>query len=77
MESKSKQEKRKGETMTHYETMMKSKADLAEVICRHLECEACPASALCRAGNNGMQRWLDLEDSADDDGLEEDEEGWS
>lgn len=59
--------------MTHYEQMMKSKKDLAEVLCRHMECENCPASALCRVGNNGMMRWLDLEDSADDEGLEEED----
>ena len=53
--------------MTHYETMRQGKKELAEVLCRHLDCDYCPAWPLCRTGNNGMVRWLDLEDSEDDE----------
>ena len=60
--------------MTHFEAMMFGKKNLAEVLCRRLDCGYCPAWPLCRAGDNGMERWLDLEDSEDDEwdwGMEE------
>ena len=53
--------------MTHYETIQQGIEAAAELICRHLDCDHCPASERCGYGDNGMKHWLELEDYEDDD----------
>lgn len=53
--------------MTHYETIAQGIEAAARLLCRHFECDHCPASERCGYGDNGMKRWLEMEDCEDDD----------
>lgn len=52
--------------MTHYETIQQGIEAAAELLCRHLDCDRCPAEAQCSVGANGMKHWLEMEDYEDD-----------